>query len=108
MLVPRFAEELIMIHLTRLNRSPLVVNSDLIEHIDVTPDTLIVLTTGQKILVLETAAEVVERVVGFRRALLERLSACPSIGCPYGRRALAPNTGASVPARLDPMEANLA
>jgi flagellar protein FlbD len=97
-----------MIHLTRLNRSPLVVNSDLIEHIDVTPDTLVVLTTGQKILVLETAAEVVERVVGFRRALLERLSVCPPIGCPHGGRAPALNTAASVPARLDPMEANLA
>ncbi|HMF77669.1 MAG TPA: flagellar FlbD family protein [Bryobacteraceae bacterium] len=66
-----------MIHLTRLNRIPLVVNSDLIEHIDVTPDTLIVLTSGQKILVLETAEEVVERVIDFRRALLGGMSICP-------------------------------
>lgn len=58
-----------MIHLTRLNHVPLVVNSDLIEHIEVTPDTVIVLTTGQKFLVLETADEVIERVVKFRRSL---------------------------------------
>ena len=35
-----------MIRLTRLNRAPMVLNSDLIEHIDVTPDTVITLTTG--------------------------------------------------------------
>ena len=60
-----------MIHLTRLNHVPLVVNSDLIEHIEVTPDTVIVLTTGQKFLVLETADEVIERVVKFRRSLFQ-------------------------------------
>jgi flagellar protein FlbD len=64
-----------MIHLTRLNHVPLVVNSDLIEHIEVTPDTVIVLTTGQKFLVLETADEVIERVVKFRRTLLDGVSA---------------------------------
>ena len=56
-----------MIRLTRLNRAPLVLNSDLIEHIDVTPDTVITLTTGQILRVRETADEVVARIVGFRR-----------------------------------------
>jgi flagellar protein FlbD len=56
-----------MIRLTRLNHVPVVLNSDLIEHIDVTPDTVITLTTGQKIVVLESADEVIERVVRFRR-----------------------------------------
>jgi flagellar protein FlbD len=59
-----------MIHLTRLNHVPLVVNSDLIEHVEVTPDTVVALTTGQKILVLETAEEIIERVVRFRRRIL--------------------------------------
>ena len=36
-----------MIRLTRLNHAPIVVNSDLIEHIDSTPDTVITLTNGQ-------------------------------------------------------------
>lgn len=58
-----------MIHLTRLNQVPLVINSDLIEHIEVTPDTVIVLTSGEKYLVLESADEVIERVVKFRRAV---------------------------------------
>ena len=58
-----------MVHLTRLNRAPLVLNSDLIEHIDVTPDTVITLTNGQIVRVLETADEVIERVVEFRRRI---------------------------------------
>jgi flagellar protein FlbD len=58
-----------MVRLTRLNHAPLVLNSDLIEHIDSTPDTVITLTTGQILRVLESAEEVVERIVGFRRRI---------------------------------------
>ena len=60
-----------MIRLTRLNHVPLVLNSDLIEHIEVTPDTVISLTNGQKIVVLESADEVVDRVITFRRLIHE-------------------------------------
>ena len=66
-----------MIRLTRLNHIPLVLNSELIEHIDVTPDTVIMLTTGQIIRVLESAEEVVERVIEFRRAVYRELFRCP-------------------------------
>ena len=59
-----------MIRLTRLNHVPMIVNADLIEHIDMTPDTVVTLTSGQKYMVLETAEEVVEKVIGFRRKLL--------------------------------------
>ena len=58
-----------MIWLTRLNRVPMVLNSDLIEHIDVTPDTVITLTTGQILRVRESATEVVERIVEFRHRI---------------------------------------
>jgi len=58
-----------MIWLTRLNRVPLVLNSDLIEHIDVTPDTVITLTTGQILRVRESAEDVVRRIVEFRRRI---------------------------------------
>jgi len=58
-----------MIRLTRLNRTPVVVNSDLIEHIETTPDTIISMTNGQKLTVRETAEEVVERVLEFRRLI---------------------------------------
>ncbi len=59
-----------MIHLTRINRVPLVLNSDLIEHVEATPDTVISLTTGQKILVLESPDQIVDRVIQFRRSVL--------------------------------------
>ena len=58
-----------MIRLTRLNHAPMVLNSDLIEHIDVTPDTVITLTTGQILRVCETADEVIGRIVEFRRRI---------------------------------------
>ena len=58
-----------MIHLTRINHTPLVLNSDLIEHIETTPDTVISLTNGQKLVVLEPADEIIRRVIGFRREI---------------------------------------
>jgi flagellar protein FlbD len=66
-----------MIRLTRLNRAPMVLNSDLIVHIEVTPDTVISLTTGETIMVLETSEEVVERIQEFRRSLFKGIFGCP-------------------------------
>jgi len=65
-----------MIQLTRLNHVPLIVNADLIEHVEVTPDTVVALTTGQKFLVLESADEVVEKVVDYRRSIMN-MAGCP-------------------------------
>ena len=61
-----------MIRLTRINRVPLVLNSDLIEHVEVTPDTVIAMTSGQKFMVMETADEVIEKVIDFRRSIQGR------------------------------------
>jgi flagellar protein FlbD len=58
-----------MIRLTRINRAPLILNSDLIEHVDATPDTVIALTTGQKLVVMESADEVIQKVIEFRRSI---------------------------------------
>jgi flagellar protein FlbD len=66
-----------MIQLTRLNHAPLVLNSDLIEHMEVTPDTVVTLTTGQKIVVLESAEEVVERIIRFRKSIIAGAAECP-------------------------------
>jgi len=59
-----------MIQLTRLNNSALVVNSDLIKFVEQAPDTVITLLNGEKILVRESAAEVMARVVQFRQRVL--------------------------------------
>lgn len=67
-----------MIRLTRINQKPLLINSDLIEHIEITPDTVIAMTTGQKFVVLESADEVLRKVVDFRRSILPLPSSIPS------------------------------
>ena len=59
-----------MIQVTRLNQSALVLNCDLIEQIESTPDTLITLTNNQKLIVRETADEIVERIRQYRRSIL--------------------------------------
>jgi len=51
-----------MIGLTRLNGTSIVINALLIETIEETPDTLITLTTGKKLLVLEKSSEVISLV----------------------------------------------
>ncbi len=60
-----------MIQLTRLNNHPLTVNSDLIKSVEQAPDTVITLVNGDKIVVRESAQEVLERVVQFRRSVLQ-------------------------------------
>ncbi|HEY3770401.1 MAG TPA: flagellar FlbD family protein [Candidatus Angelobacter sp.] len=62
-----------MIQLTRLNQKALTVNSDLIKFVENTPDTVITLVSGEKFVVLESAEIIVERVVEFRRRLLDGL-----------------------------------
>jgi flagellar protein FlbD len=60
-----------MIQLTRLNNHPLAVNSDLIKFVEQAPDTVITLVTGEKIVVRENAQEVLDRVLQFRRSVLQ-------------------------------------
>ncbi len=58
-----------MIAVTRLNSESILLNSDLIETVETTPDTVIRLTNGQKIVVLERAEEILERVTQFRQSI---------------------------------------
>ena len=57
-----------MIKVSRLDGAEIVVNAELIELIETTPDTVLSLTTGKKLVVCETLDEVVRRVVSYRRA----------------------------------------
>lgn len=56
-----------MIRVTRLNGSAFIVNAEMIEFVEASPDTLITLASGKKIMVGETVDEVVGRVIGYRR-----------------------------------------
>ncbi len=59
-----------MIELTRLNGNPMVLNSDLIKTAESSPDTMLTLINGEKLIVREEIAEVVERVLAYRARLL--------------------------------------
>ena len=61
-----------MIELTRLNGEHMVVNSDLIRYAEASPDTVITLVTGDKLVVAESTQEMIERVIAFRSRLLQR------------------------------------
>ena len=70
-----------MIELTRLNGNPLVVNSDLIKTAESSPDTMLTLINGEKLIVRENCAEVVERVLAYRARLLAGVARrLPSLG----------------------------
>ncbi|PIQ28629.1 flagellar protein [bacterium (Candidatus Blackallbacteria) CG17_big_fil_post_rev_8_21_14_2_50_48_46] len=78
-----------MIELTRLNGHKIVVNLDLIKFIEATPDTLLTLSTGDKLMVQESVEEVLERVIVFRRSIqfplvrpleIEGLQGCDTMG----------------------------
>ena len=59
-----------MIELTRLNGKPMVLNSDLIKMTEASPDTMLTLVNGEKLIVRETCEEVTERVLAYRTRLL--------------------------------------
>jgi flagellar protein FlbD len=58
-----------MIALRRLNNEAVMVNPDLIEHIEANPDTVITLTNGNKLLVRDTMDEVREKIIAFKRRI---------------------------------------
>ena len=62
-----------MVKITRLNNSVLVVNADMIEFVEATPDTIITLTTGRKVIARESVDEIVEKVVEYKRRYLASL-----------------------------------
>jgi flagellar protein FlbD len=60
-----------VIELTRLNGIPVVVNAELIKFIEATPDTLVSLTSGEKIMVREPVGLVRERVLEYRHQIAD-------------------------------------
>lgn len=56
-----------MIRVTRINGAPLVVNAELIKFVEQTPDTIITLRDGEKLLVQESPDTVIDRAVEYAR-----------------------------------------
>jgi len=56
-----------VIYLTRLNGERIVINIDLIELMEETPDTVVTLTTGKKLVVRERVNKIQEDIIKFRK-----------------------------------------
>ncbi|MBQ8085524.1 MAG: flagellar FlbD family protein [Lachnospiraceae bacterium] len=58
-----------MIELTKLNDTKLTVNAEIIELVEETPNTVVTLTTGRKLIVKESREEITELVISYKRAI---------------------------------------
>jgi len=58
-----------MIRVTRLDGREVAVNADLIRFVEATPDTILSLTTGEKVVVRESVDEIIRRCIEYGRAL---------------------------------------
>ncbi len=58
-----------MIKLTKMNKFEIILNVDLIETIEETPDTVITLTNGHKIIVIEKADQIIEKIIEYKRKI---------------------------------------
>ena len=58
-----------MILLTKINNAQVAVNCDMIQHVEETPDTVITLGNGDKVVVKERMSEIIEKIVEYRRRI---------------------------------------
>ena len=68
-----------MIEVTKINGIKVLVNPDLIELVEETPDTVLTLTTGKKIMGKERRQEIKNRVILYRRIFLQDKAECQVI-----------------------------
>jgi flagellar protein FlbD len=61
-----------MIKLTLYNDSDVIVNADLIEFVERTPDTLVTLTTGKKVMVKESVEDVISKAIAYHRLIARK------------------------------------
>jgi flagellar protein FlbD len=97
-----------MIALTRLSGSVFLLNADLIERVDSTPDTVVTLVDGKKYVVAEPMSQVAESIVAYRAeivsvsSLMEAAHAAHEASAPAPRlAAVTPHPNASSPDRGD-------
>lgn len=62
-----------MIKVSKLNGVEYYINADIIDYIEKTPDTLITLSSGKKLIVLETPEEIVNRIIAYRQSVFGKL-----------------------------------
>lgn len=62
----------IMISVTRLNGKELMINCNLIELVEETPDTVITFTNGVKLVVKESSEQIRQSVIEYKREIFNR------------------------------------
>lgn len=86
-----------MIELTRLNGTPILLNSDLIKTAESSPDTMLTLINGEKLIVRENLRDIMGRILAYRAALLGAVT-----------QRLSPNDAFSRAASLTSLDLNQA
>ncbi|KMQ50617.1 Flagellar protein FlbD [Chitinispirillum alkaliphilum] len=69
-----------MIALRRLNNQEFILNADLIETVEATPDTMITLTTGRKLMVQNSIEELVRKAIKYRQLCNQTIQIVKSDG----------------------------
>lgn len=67
-----------MIKVTRMNGCELVVNAELIEAIECTPDTVLTLTNGKKFVLKDSVEDVIEKVIAYRKSIGTKIVFTPA------------------------------
>ena len=63
-----------MIQLTRLNGHVFILNAEFIQEIEATPDTIVTLTNGQKMMVREPVDEIRRAVMAYKHEVFRKLT----------------------------------
>jgi flagellar protein FlbD len=79
--------EVPMISLTRLSGSVFLLNADLVERVDSTPDTVVTLVDGTKYVVAEPLELVLAEVIDYRARIVARASLFEALPGPTGHAA---------------------
>jgi flagellar protein FlbD len=82
-----------MVKLTKRDGSQIYINAEIIESIEETPDTHLTLLNGNRHLVCESAAEIIDKIVEFKASILHRALPKPP---PARRPAAGQRTGCRV------------
>jgi flagellar protein FlbD len=81
-----------MVTVTRLDGTQVVVNAGHLLLVERTPDTVLVLTTGDRLMVRESVDQVVERVIEYRRMIGAQWTPAASAAVPDGASRAAPES----------------
>ena len=60
-----------MIEVSRMNGTKFILNCELIKTLEATPDAVVTLTTGEKLMVRESVAEIVKMTMNYRKRLYQ-------------------------------------